>query len=168
MRGGELDDAERMHERRSACGRVPMGNFWRERSVCAPADRKRQNLPPGSPTRNTPSASCAPRIPQEATPLPVLGQVLEILPDSDPTAPGFQGKISGRILFHGAAAPRAPGHGLLPDSSQALITHTDNVGHFAMRLPSPGVWILKSVPHDRRPGPRSRLGQPLGFLVFRF
>ncbi len=115
--------------------------------------------------------------PQEAAPLPVLGHLswksFRIL---IPPAPGFQGEISGRDRSStGAAAPRASGHGLLPRILHAERSSptTDNVRALAIRLPSPGVWILKSVRDDRRPGPRSRPGRPLfdwaslAFLAFR-
>lgn len=76
-------------------------------------------------------------------PLPVVGHPLEIVPDTDPTALGFDGELTGRVLFQGSAAPGLLVSAFSPTSS--LQTRTDQEGRFYLRLPQPGMWMTKAV-----------------------
>ncbi len=102
----------------------------------------------------------------ENPPMPVVGHSLEIVPDADPTAADFDGKLTGRVLFQGAAAP-----GLLVSASSqstSLQTRTDQDGRFQIPLARSAVWVVKTVRMAESTDPTHDWESHWASLVFHF
>jgi uncharacterized GH25 family protein len=73
-----------------------------------------------------------------------VGLRYEIVPASDPTAGGP--RFRGRVLFERTAAAGALVTAIFHDDpSLRVAARSDRAGAFELRLPRPGVWLVRSV-----------------------